>query len=405
VAKELAYVLITPYTILKSRTGGVIARLLARTDQELVGVRMFAPSLELIQEYAKLIRNQDVRDELDVKDGNKEMFRDLVSQYVLDNLSPDSQTGQRRRVMMLLFYGENAIQKLRDEVVGPISSVSISGETIRDTYGDCVVDKQGKVRYFEPAVLVIPNNKGAREQLLLWSKYSEQDGGLLENVIKYSEGVKPEKALVLIKPENFQRPTSRVGNIIDMFSKTGLYIVGACIVPMSVEQAMEFYGPVKKVLQEKLKPVVSEQVRGALQGRFDFPIPDAFIDDMTAKLAPIYGEKEFNKIVKFMTGFDPSQVSDVQLRKSPGKEKCLALVYQGKDAISKIRSVLGLTDPNKAAPATVRREFGQNILVNAAHASDSVENAERELRIINIGKNDIRPTIEAFFSGKLELVK
>jgi nucleoside diphosphate kinase len=98
-------------------------------------------------------------------------------------------------------------------------------------------------------------------------------------------------------------------------------------------------------------------------------------------------------------------VSDVQLRKSPGKEKCLALVYQGKDAISKIRSVLGLTDPNKAAPATVRREFGQNILVNAAHASDSVENAERELRIINIGKNDIRPTIEAFFSGKLELVK
>jgi nucleoside diphosphate kinase len=383
----------------------VIARLLARTDQEFVGVRMFAPSLELVKEYAQLIRNQDVGGEGGVRSENKEMFRDLISQYVLDNLSPDSETGQRRRVMMLLFYGENAIQKLRDEVVGQISATSISGETIRDTYGDCVVDKQGKVRYFEPAVLVIPNSKGAREELLLWAKYADQDGGLLENAIKYPAGVKPERALVLIKPENFQRPTSKVGNIIDMFSKTGLYIIGTRIVPMSVEQALEFYGPVKKVLQEKLKSVVSDHVRNALHGRFDFPIPDAFLDELTSKLAPIYGEKEFNKIVKFMTGYDPSQVSDGHIVKSPGKEKCLALVYQGKDAISKIRSVLGLTDPNKAAPATVRREYGQNILVNAAHASDSVENAERELKILDIGKNDIRPTIDAFFSGKLQLVK
>lgn len=400
-AKELAYVLITPYTILKSRTGGVIARLLGRTDQELVAVRMFAPSKDLANDFAKVIRNQEIHDELDVKAENKEKMKDLIAQYVINNFTPDAESGQRRRVMMLLFRGENAIERIRDEVVGHITSTSVSGETIRDTYGDCVIDKQGHVTYFEPAVLVVPNSASARDALLLWAKYSDQDGGLLEKVVKYPSGVKPEKVLVLIKPENFQRPTSRVGNIIDMFSRTGLYIIGSRIIQMSVEQAMEFYGPVKKVLQEKLKSVVSDRIKNALHERFDFVIPDSVIENAATSLSPLYAANEFNKIVKFMTGYDPSQIDDPNEMKNLGKERCLALVYQGKEAVSKIRGVLGMTDPNKAAPATVRREYGQNILVNAAHASDSVENAEREMKILNIGKNDICPMIEDFFGTKV----
>ncbi|MBI1870385.1 MAG: nucleoside-diphosphate kinase [Chlamydiae bacterium] len=401
-AKELAYVLVTPYTILKSRTGGIVARLLARAEQELVAVRMFAPSQKLVEEYAALLRNQDVQDEVDIRVGrHKEVLRDLISQYVLDNFSPDPETGQRRRVIMLLFYGENAVQKIRDEVVGHITSLSISGETIRDTYGDCLIDQEGKVRYFEPAVLVIPNPKGASEQLSLWAKYSDTDGGLLEDVIQYPKGTKPEKVLVLIKPENFQRPTSRVGNIIDMFSKTGLYIISARLIQMSVAQAMEFYGPVKKILQEKLKGGVAERVQAGLQEKFDFKIPNEILEHLTNQLAPLHGSHEFDKIVKFMTGSDPSEITDSEKTKEPGLQKCLALVYQGKDAVQKIRGVLGLTDPNKAAPATVRREFGQNILVNAAHASDSVENAEREIKIVKIAENDIRPMVERFLGGKM----
>lgn len=400
-AKELAYVLITPYTILKSRTGGVIARLLARTDQELLGVRMFAPSRELAQEYAQIIRNQDISTDLDIRSEDKEAMRNLIARYVMDNIAPDSETGQKRRVMMLLFQGENAVQKLRDEVVGHITVSSVSGETIRDTYGDCVVDRQGHVQYFEPAVLVIPNSNGAKEHLSLLEKYSDQDGGILDRVVKFPKDVKPEKVLVLIKPDNFQRPTSRVGNIIDMFSKTGLYIIGARLIQMSVSQAMEFYGPVKKSLQEKMQPMVAERIQSALQDKFDCPIEPSLIKDMAMKITPCHAENEFNKIVKFMTGLDPSQCVDPQERQAPGKEKCLALVYQGKDAVMKIRGVLGLTDPNKAAPATVRREYGQNILVNAAHASDSVENAEREMRILDIGKNDIRPMITDFFAEKV----
>ena len=55
-AKELAFVLINPYTVSKSRTGGVIARYISRTGLDFVAARMFAPSVELARSYAQLIR-------------------------------------------------------------------------------------------------------------------------------------------------------------------------------------------------------------------------------------------------------------------------------------------------------------------------------------------------------------
>lgn len=404
-AKELAYVMITPYTILKSRTGGIIARLLARTDQQLVGVRMFAPSQELVNEYVDFINRQDVLDEIDAEREKKEAIHQLISRYVKENLSPDPETRQRRRIMMLFFYGENAIQKLRDEVVGHITSHSISGETIRDTYGDFVLNKDRQVRYFEPAVLLLPSRKEAQQEMAMWSKYSDTDGGLLDDVIKYPPDVNPEKVLVLIKPDNFQRPTSRVGNIIDMFSRTGLYIVCARLIQMSIEQAVEFYGPVKKIFYEKMKAPVMERLKIAIRDKFEFQVQENILSNMTNELTPLYADHEFNKIISFMTGYDPATVTNSAFHKAPGREKCLALVYQGKDAVTKIRGVLGLTDPNRAAPNTVRREFGQNILVNAAHASDSTENAEREMKIIDIKKNDLKPLLEAYIKGNLETVR
>ena len=57
--------------------------------------------------------------------------------------------------------------------------------------------------------------------------------------------------------------------------------------------------------------------------------------------------------------------------------------------VAKIRDVLGPTDPSKAPPGSIRREFGQTIMVNAAHASDSEENARREMGIVKvIGKGN-----------------
>ena len=51
-SQQLAYVIITPYSLYKSRTGGIFARLITRTGLELVAARMFAPSRELVKEYS-----------------------------------------------------------------------------------------------------------------------------------------------------------------------------------------------------------------------------------------------------------------------------------------------------------------------------------------------------------------
>jgi nucleoside diphosphate kinase len=75
-------------------------------------------------------------------------------------------------------------------------------------------------------------------------------------------------------------------------------------------------------------------------------------------------------------------------------------VYEGPDAVRKIRDVLGPTDPAKAPPGSIRREFGSNLMVNAAHASDSVENAAREMAIIRLGEeNAFRRMVEEFHGG------
>ena len=56
-AEELAFTLINPYTIGKSRTGNVISRFLSRTGMELVAARMFGPGRELAERYAELTRS------------------------------------------------------------------------------------------------------------------------------------------------------------------------------------------------------------------------------------------------------------------------------------------------------------------------------------------------------------
>src|SRR5207253_6367991 len=104
-------------------------------------------------------------------------------------------------------------------------------------------------------------------------------------------------------------------------------------------------------------------------------------------------------IVKFMSGMKPSECP-AERRNEPGTEKCMALVYQGADAVRKIREVLGPTDPSKAPPGSIRREFGSTIMVNAAHASDSSENAEREMGIVNVAENTFRKVVEETY-GKI----
>ena len=57
------------------------------------------------------------------------------------------------------------------------------------------------------------------------------------------------------------------------------------------------------------------------------------------------------------------------------------MILEGEDAVRRLREVIGATDPSKAEPGTVRRDFGITVLKNVIHAADSPENAEREMRI------------------------
>ena len=58
----------------------------------------------------------------------------------------------------------------------------------------------------------------------------------------------------------------------------------------------------------------------------------------------------------------------------------ITLVLEGDDIVSKMRDMLGVTDSRKAAAGTIRAEFGIDQMVNVAHASDSPETAEKEVR-------------------------
>ncbi len=387
-AEELSYVLVTPYSIRKSRTGGILARLIARTGLEIVAARMFAPSKELVQNYAaRIVTDPDPR---------HRPTQELIQKYVLQNFGPNA-AGARSRVLMLVFRGEDAILKTRS-AVGHIVNERTSGETIRDTFGDYLQDATGGVSYFEPGVLAPPDPESAEGDLKLWAEYSDKDGGLLEDVVEFPAGVKAEKTLVLIKPENFRFPSSRPGGVIDLFSRTGLYIIACKVHRMSVAQAEQFYGPVLEVLQDKLRGRTGDQARAALEKQFEMKFPDEMATQLGDLLGPTVGRDNWEQIIKFMAGNRPSE-TPAEKRHEPGSEKCIALVYQGAEAVAKIRQVLGPTDPSKAPPGTIRREFGSTIMVNAAHASDSPENAVREMGIVQITENNFKPLIEKWYSA------
>ncbi len=390
-AEQLTYVLISPYSIYKSRTGGILGRLMTRTGLDLVAARMFAPGEALVREYAGTIR-------LDGATKQQARVLELIRHYLLTKLMPDPRTGQRRRALMLLFKGENAIEKMA-RAVGTVTFEPRVGETIRDTYGDLILGADGEVTHFEPAVLVPMDVEEADEDIRIWAKHSDRDGGLLEGVIKHPTGTHPERTLVLLKPDNFKFASGRPGNILDMFSGTGLFIVACKVQRMSVAEAEQFYGPVRDVLRAKMGEISGARIKEVIEKEFSLSLPEAIEKKVIHDVAPVIADNHFNNIIKFMTGRSPVECGATDKRDC-GSEKCVAVVYEGASAVKKIRNVLGPTDPRKAPPGTVRRELGSDVMVNAAHASDSPENAAREMKIINIGENNFKKTAEEFY-GKI----
>jgi nucleoside-diphosphate kinase len=60
---------------------------------------------------------------------------------------------------------------------------------------------------------------------------------------------------------------------------------------------------------------------------------------------------------------------------------CFLMVWEGRNVVAIVRTLIGTTNPQEAAPGTIRGDFGIDIGRNVIHASDSPESAAREIAI------------------------
>ena len=329
-ADQLSYALITPSALRKGRAGGILGRLISRSGLELRTGRIFALTSGTLSALADTLAGQS-----------------KTAAY-LKGLPAGSHS------LVLVLKGEDAAAKVAS-IIGNDASMGGRGETLRDTYGD-LVEEGGKTVYFEPGVIAPADAADAAAGLKILASASDAEGGILDASSSFSGPT--EKTLVLIKPDNFAFPSTRPGGVIDLFARTGLALVGFKPFHMSVAQGEEFYGPVLDFLVEKL--------------------PD--------------GRAQWESIVAFMSGKRPSECTPEE-KQTPGTQPCVALIYQGPGAVAKIREALGSTNPANAAHGTIRKEFGTTIMINGAHASDSVENVARETGIIRLEENDFKTKV------------
>jgi nucleoside-diphosphate kinase len=126
-----------------------------------------------------------------------------------------------------------------------------------------------------------------------------------------------ERTLSIIKPDATRRNIT--GKIIDRFETSGLRVVAQKRLKLSREQAEGFYAVHKE------RPF-------------------------------------FNDLVSFMIS-GPVVVQ----------------VLEGDNAVAKNREVMGATNPENAAPGTIRKDFAESIEANSVHGSDSAENARQEI--------------------------
>src|SRR4030042_5814387 len=152
--EELGLILITEKSLERSITGHIIKEIFSRGVKplELLEARMYAPSEKLIQEYIKLVVDESFKDY-------------LKREYIEKNKGP-----LRKRMMLLLFKGEDAISQIKG-IVGHISK-RVDG-TLRNSFAEFIEDKDGKIIGFnEPVVIIIPDKEHEKGVITLWAEYS-----------------------------------------------------------------------------------------------------------------------------------------------------------------------------------------------------------------------------------------
>ncbi len=281
-SEELAYALVTPYSLHKSRTGGILARLLW-ANVRLVAARMYAPrpGSRFIKEYCDAIYDPDERDV-------PLPYQKLLIDYIIENFGQPNVRGVSNRLAVLVFSGPNARQEIA-EAVGHLSQ-NVRGDNIRGTYGDFFresradiadhPDYQARLRllesyealktveepeplneFFEPAVLSGVSACINETHLKLFRKYAYTDGGFVLNAVR---GVDPdaiETSMVILKPESFHHRNPLPGNLIDFFARAGLYITAMKVLELDVDRAKQFYSLKLPQFRRQLKGMVADRAR------------------------------------------------------------------------------------------------------------------------------------------------
>jgi len=128
-----------------------------------------------------------------------------------------------------------------------------------------------------------------------------------------------EKTFVLVKPDGVQR--GLVGEILSRLEKRGLKLSGAKFLQVPMSLAEKHYAVHK-------------------------------------------GKPFYDGLIRYITS-----------------GPVMAMIFEGPNAIQAVRQTMGLTDPLKAAPGTIRHDFALGIGRNLTHASDSLENAQQEISL------------------------
>ena len=150
---------------------------------------------------------------------------------------------------------------------------------------------------------------------------------------------------------------------------------------------------------DRIAPMIGGKAKTLLEKEFNIKLKEGIDAKLTELVGFDFADDQFAQIVEFMSGRRPESCPNFELN-DKGRVKCLVMIYEGENAISKIRDVLGPTDPTKAPGGTVRCDYGYNVIVNTAHASDSKENAAREMNIVKIEKNDMADIISAYLNDR-----
>ncbi len=127
-----------------------------------------------------------------------------------------------------------------------------------------------------------------------------------------------QQTLAIIKPDAISR--NLIGKIVERIEAEGIKIVAMKMIKMTKEQAKGFYY--------------------------------------------VHKEKPFYESLTDFMSSGP----------------CVVMVLEGDDVINRYRKLMGATDPTKAEPGTIRKEFATDVEKNAVHGSDSPESAEFEIR-------------------------